>query len=364
MTGIITEAIGIKRKESMALSKFILDIGKKIEQRSGADITITHESTSPIEEWITEAQMYQMKSVVLRTTKQTQDENVVKLKQFNPSFFLKDRSEIPCRFPRCSSTTRRLQPTHSSQKIKQDLFLCKIHRTHLKHLVAMRCSKENVIANVESFKHEDFKGYTYLIGKLEKAFTSLIKKSSTLNKTDSLVAEVFLNSRNFLIITNALLSPDEEYTTTVLAPYMMMFEKFLTKLEDPKLMQNLLATLREVMNMILVYFGIMYKWVFLVNPGARIGAGLGLLFGFLSSLAYGLPLAMILASSVVGCFSGYLIGSGGYDWYREHYYMRLQQKFIANYQQPIFEPLQQRITHMPLYKIVASASGDLLLDVK
>ena len=158
--------------------------------------------------------MARTKAVKLRTAAETQQDGVTKLQQFNPSFFLVEKNAIPCRVPGCNTTTPRLKPSGGSQHIKQDLFLCEIHRTKLANLVSKRCEEEKISVSVASFKHEDFDGYTYLIGELEKAFTHLVKKPVTLNmpqnslypNSDLVLAEVFLNARNFLTITHALLN--------------------------------------------------------------------------------------------------------------------------------------------------------------
>ena len=320
----------------MAQSKFILDVGKKIEQISGAEPTIVEKDTAPALDWIRdpalewnkETKVSETKAIELRTAKQTQGENVVKLKQINPNFVVKDRSKILCRFPRCSSTTRRLQATHSSQKIKQDLFLCKTHRTHLKNNVTIRCSEENV---TESLRREDLEGYTHLIGKLEKAFTFLTK-SSTLNTTDSAVAEVFLNTRNFLIITK-LLNPDENNTMISLPGYMAVLQEFLKQVtKEPEMIQKLIKALEDVMNSVNQVFGIMYKWVSLANPGAQFGSGLGLVVGFASAIRFALPWPMQIAGTAIGLVAGYLMGSRSYDWWKERCYMNEREELLRGYQ--------------------------------
>jgi hypothetical protein len=339
-------------------------LAKKLKLKvHGAEINFTQGTTGPGQKWITDDELFKMKAIQLRTTEQTRNESAVNLQQFNPSLLLKASCEIDCRIPGCSVTTRRRKPTHSSENIKQDLFLCDTHRAKLTTLVSKRCAQEGVIVNPASFKYEDFNGYTSLIGELEKAFMYLKNKVSALSATDSLLAEVFLNTRNFLIITNALRNPDEDNTTIVLAPCMTMFQRLLSYLNDPQLLQSMLTALREVMNMVLLFFGVIYSWVFLANPGGRVGGGVGLLLAFVGGVAYAFPPAGITA--VVGLVAGNLIGSGSYDWYRKDRYMKMQQQMIQEHQKFIFELLGQPVGHQPeLIYLPANTDGDLLINVQ
>ena len=344
----------------MAVSKFILDIAKQIELKSGPKVHFALGTIRQTKKWITEHEMTKIKAIHLRTAEDTKNESVVKLLQFNPSFFLKDVSNIHCRIPGCSATIQRLKPTHSSEKSKQNLFLCSAHRERLTSEVTKRCAKENVIINIASSKKEDFNGYTSLIGILEKAFTYLKKQAP-------LLAEVFLNTRNFLIITNALLNCNEDNTAIVLAPYIILFQTLLSCIEDPQRLESLVKALQEIMDMIMQFFGVIYIWVFLGNPGSRVGGGVGLVLGFVGGAAFVFPPPGIFAASVVGLVAGKLIGSGGYDWYKEHHYMKMQQEMIQQYQefivrmfgQPGAVPQQPKLIFLP-----ANAGGDLLINME
>jgi hypothetical protein len=353
----------IKNSENMELSELMLNIVKKIELKIGANINFPQETTPPREEWITEGQLSQMKAIILRTAEQTQNGSDVNLQQFNPSLLLKEPSEIHCRIPGCSVTTHRLEPTHSSDNIKQDLFLCDTHRTKLMNFVSERCAKENIILNVESLKYADYIGYTSLIGEFEKAFVYFQKEKSTLSV---LVAEVFLNTRNFLIITNALFNPDEDNTTTVVGTCMAVVERFLTNLEDVKLLQNILTALREVMNMVLLFFGVIYSWVFLANPGGRVGGGVGLMLAFVGGTVYASSPAFLFVTSLVGLVAGGLIGSGGHDWYTNHRYMQMQQQMVQEYQKFMFRLFGKPVVppRDDLIRAYANVDGELSLNVE
>ena len=159
----------------MALSKCILDIGEEIERKSGAKVNFSRGTTRPTKKWIAESEMSKMKAIHLRTAEETKNGSVMMLQQFNPSALLKDAGEIHCRIPGCSSTTHRLKSSRPSEKIKQDLFVCDTHRARLTSALSKRCAQENVTVN--GFQHDDFCGYTNLIGELDKAFTYIVKKS-------------------------------------------------------------------------------------------------------------------------------------------------------------------------------------------
>jgi hypothetical protein len=343
----------------MALSKFIQDIGKEIEAKSGANIGFSCGTTRPTKKWIPEGEILKMKAIHLRTAEETKNGSVMKLQQFNPSALLEDAEEIRCRIPECSSTTHRRRSSRPSEKIKQDLFLCDAHRENLISIVSKRCAQENVVVNIASFKHEDFNGYTSLIGELEKAFVYIQKKTSTLSATDSLLVEVFLNTRNFLIIINALLNPDEDNTKTALGPYIEMFNLFLKHLDDPSLLPQLITALREIMNMVLLFFGVIYDWIFLGNPGTRVGAGVGILLGFVGGLAFTFPPATIAASAVVGLVGGGLIGSGGYDWYKDLHHMKMQQR----HQEFMFRLFGRVAPSIDLFSTHGNSNGDLTIEL-
>lgn len=233
-------------KQATKPSRLVLDFGNKIEQKSGARTNFERGTTAPVEEWIPETKMARSKAINLRTAAETQrKDGVIKLKQFNPTFFLVGEN-LPCRVPGCSVTTPRLKPS-----TKQDLFLCEVHRTKLANLVSERCDKEGISISTASFKHADFHGYTYLIGELEKAFMHLIKKPGTLNMPNDMpnvyfnsnlvLAEVFLNSQNFLTITQALLNPNGDNVGVALPGWFVMLDRIMSNLAQPDLLERLVS---------------------------------------------------------------------------------------------------------------------------
>ncbi len=144
-TGVLQKAY-LQRRNSEDMearttqSNLVLDLGTKIEQKSGALLNFRRGTTVPVEEWIPENKMTRTMAITLCTAAQTkQRDGVTKLQQFNPSFFLVEEHAISCRVAGCSETMPRLKPSDDSPHIKQDLFLCENHRTRLANLLSKRC---------------------------------------------------------------------------------------------------------------------------------------------------------------------------------------------------------------------------------
>ena len=318
----------IIRREENVEREFIEEIGKEIERSSGTKLNFPRENTIVKEEWITEEQLEMMqvnKRIQLRTAEQTKSMKVVELKRFNPSYLYAAYPSIPCRMSGCLETTKNLihSQVKNQNKIKQDLFLCETHLKTLKDRVSERCAQEHVILDDASFKNDYFNGYTRLIGELEKAFVYL--NSKWFKSFHSLLAEVFLNSRNFLIITNALLNPDEDNRGIALGPFLMMLRNCLQAFwENPNEIIARVIALRDIMNIVLPAFGVIYNWVSLANPGAELGGGIGLVFGYALGNAYGSSLEIIITTTMVGFLGGHMIGSGVFNLNRQSM-MQMQQ---------------------------------------
>ena len=288
----------------MAVSKFIRGIAKKIEEVSGVD---PQRSVMPKEVLFFQVEP-DGRQVILRTAEETQNMDVVHLKQFDP-YFQNSDIEIPCQFPGCSKTRKFVQECESQEKfkkVKRDLFLCEDHREKLLSAVSKFCNKEKMTLHVETFKNCDFTGYTSLIGVLENAFMYLQSKWLR-GVNDFLLAEIFLNTRNFLLITNALLNPDEENTVTVLGPYLRALQYVL---RDSVTMRNGLLLLKLIMCAIFAVYGIMYEWIHIpiTNSGAKLGTGVGILaamlvnkmFRFSPSARIGYSLGIVVATGLIG----------------------------------------------------------------
>ena len=208
--------------------------------------------------------------VILRTAEQTKNLDA----RVNIPILIIPRPNF-CVVADCSETkvVPQTEGPEKSQTIGGYLFLCESHQLKLCDLVSSRCAKEKIKLDYNSFNQNDFTGYTNMIGVFEQAYIYL-KSKWWKGTNDILFAEIFLNTRNFLIITNTLLHPDD--TATALGPYLAALSKVL---EDRTKLKCGLELLLDVMGMILVVYGITYEWIHIPkkNPVAQIGAGMGIL---------------------------------------------------------------------------------------
>ena len=237
--------------------------------------------------------------VTLRKAGHQRAHEEIVLLQFDPNFI---STEVVCRHPSCNS--RNLEAAKSG---KRDLYLCPHHQQKLKDAISDTLAKKNIqIATTkENPEASQFDGYTSLIGVLEGAYHDG-KKFQALQRSP-MVEEAILNVRNFLIITNGVLNPDGYNLQLALPPVLQILLILLENSSDVKqLVETLLNALRDVIEMILFAFGVIYSWVSisLNSPGARIGAGVG---GVIGGAVAG------LAGLGAGFALGGLIGSGIYD---------------------------------------------------
>ena len=70
------------------------------------------------------------------------------------------------------------------------------------------------------------------------------------------------------------------------------------------------------MDIILNFFGVIYAWVRLGNPGALMGGGGGLVVGAVAGGAFFGPVGAFFGA-LGGLLAGNLLGSGAYSWYQE-----------------------------------------------
>ena len=234
----------------MASRDFIRRIARKIEEVSGEE-PIFLPKTLPKEVWFSSDDLARERGtgpIVLRTAEQTKNMETIELKQFDPYFLNKD-AEIFCCKPGCSVTRKFVherETQEKSEKVKRDSLLCKALCEELMSRVLEYCTKENVTVDVDGLM-DDFTDYTSLISVLEKAIFHL--KSKWLRSgNDFLFEEIFLNTRNYLIIANALINSDESNTATVLGPYLTVLLKVL---EDPNKLKSGLELLMTLMVAIL-----------------------------------------------------------------------------------------------------------------
>lgn len=316
------------------------------------------------------------RKVKLRSAWQTLAGSEVKLSQFDPNFFSKSNS-ISCRSPGCQQKRKR-QPGVK----KEDLYLCPLHRKTLEDFVAKTCKEKEVV--LLSTKGEDFEDYTSLIGTLENAFASLTKPQAHLwpkfKTSSNVVQEVFLNMRNYLIIVNALLNPDNENVNTACAANLALLQEILVILRNDgevivQRLTELVALLRILIEHILFTFGVVYSWIYLSlsgNPAAQIGAGVGGVCGFLG-FAAGPGVGAF--TTIAGATFGGLIGSGLYGIYHQDHeaddvmFQRYHNFIQANHHAQ-GDPLNYQVQAAPqqepdtaVYYLTGSATGDLLLLV-
>ena len=245
--------------------------------------------------------------VTLRKAGHQRAHEEIVLLQFDPNF---TSTEVVCRHPSCNS--RNLEAAKSG---KRDLYLCPHHQQKLKDAISDTLAKKNIQipTTKENPEPRQFDGYTSLIGVLEGAYHDA-KKFQTPQKKSPMVEEAILNVRNFLIITNAVLNPDGHNLRIVLNPVLQILVILLEYSANvPPLVDTLLEALRDVIEMILFAFGVIYSWasISLKSPGSRIGAGFGGAIGVAVGLVMG-PWTAV-AGLGAGFALGGLIGSGIYD---------------------------------------------------
>ena len=229
--------------------------------------------------------------------------------QFDPNF---TSTDVFCRDPSCANKN-----PEAAKEGKRDLYLCPLHRknliTSIENALAMK--KINIPKNTEVPEEEQFTGYTSLIGLLERAYQNS-KKFGRFEerKSTPMIEEAILNVRNVLIITSTVLNPDEN-NLALLLPNIIYILRLI--LENSNSAENLVADLvyllRQVIEMILFYFGVIYRWVSLAlhSPGLQLGAGLGGTIGLGAGLFFG-PWGAA-AGMAAGVVLGGLIGNGIYN---------------------------------------------------
>ena len=231
----------------------------------------------------------------------------ISLLQFDPNFTY---SEVICRHPSCSTKNSKAAKSDN----KRDLFLCPIHQQELRKSISDLFAQEKIKLSISTEKpeHGRFAGYTSLISLLEGAYHDA-KKFQTLKGKSLLIQEAILNVRNFLIITNCLLNPDDENLETALEPVFQILHRIFENSEDAndviKSIVFLINILRKVIESILFSFGVIYHWVAIHpgNPGSQIGCGVGIILG---AGAFFLGPWSGAAGMTIGGTTGGLIGNG------------------------------------------------------
>jgi len=231
------------------------------------------------------------------------------LYQFDPNFASID---VFCRDPSCANKN-----PEAAKEGKRDLYLCPVHRKNLitstENTLAMR--NIDIPENTEVPEEEQFTGYTSLIGLLDRAYQDS-KKFGRFEegKLTPMMEEAILNVRNFLIITSTVLNPNKDNLEVALKYVIKLLKLVLNNPENSKqLVRSLVYLLREVIKMILLAFGVIYRWVSLAlhSPGSQLGAGLGGTIGLGAGVFFG-PWGAA-GGMGAGAVLGGLIGSGIYN---------------------------------------------------
>ena len=231
------------------------------------------------------------------------------LRQFDPNFASMD---VYCRRPSCGNKN-----PEAAKEGKRDLYLCPLHRknliTSIENALAMR--NIDIPKNTEVPEEEQYTGYTSLIGLLERAYQNS-KKFGRFEegKSTPKIEEAILNVRNVLIITSTVLNPDENNLALLLPNTICILRLILENSNSAEdLVADLVYFLRQVIEMILFDFGVIYRWVSLAlhSPGLQLGAGLGGVIGLGAGGFFG-PWGAA-AGMGAGVVLGGLIGNGIYN---------------------------------------------------
>ena len=115
-----------------------------------------------------------------------------------------------------------------------------------------------------------------------------------------------------------------------------------------------MKALRDIMDIVLNFFGVIYAWVKFDNPGGRMGAGGGLVVGAAAGGAF---------VALGGLLAGNLLGSGAYSWYQEQEVRNRHDRRARQYQEFMRQNVGQAVPRLPLYHVPGNPEGDLVLDV-
>lgn len=116
---------------------------------------------------------------------------------------------------------------------------------------------------------------------------------------------------------------------------------------------------RDIIAIILNFFGIIYSWVFLGNPASKVGGGIGLAAGCLLGTVAASPWFPLVC--VAGLVAGNLIGSGLYEWYQQSNVVNRQNQRQREYE----KFARQNFEHDPpsfQFHVPADVNGNIVLE--
>ncbi|XP_044163440.1 uncharacterized protein LOC114967272 [Acropora millepora] len=246
------------------------------------------------------------KKVTLRDAGHLGANEDIILYHFDPNFASTD---VYCRHPSCGNKNPK-----AAKEGKRDLYLCPLHRKNLITAIenALARKKINNPKNTEVPEEEQFTGYTSLIGLLERTLCHNSNKFGRFKEESTpMIKEAILNVRNVLIITNTVLNPDLNNLALII-PYVYKILELIVNNHDKciSIVAGLVSSLKEVIEIILSGFGVMYRWVSVAPtwPGRQIRAVLGGAIGLAAGLFFG-PVGAAFGGMAAG-FLGGLTGNG------------------------------------------------------
>jgi hypothetical protein len=271
-------------KKGPAVDRWEEELIKAFEGQIERKLVILEQVITPVDSKNLTSEIKSTKKLTLRSAQGAANDDAIKLKQFDPNF-MSPNGEIRCRSPGCKQRRKRQFSIE-----KEDLHLCPRHRKLTEDYVTKMCAEKGVNLSLKQYSPGDFEGYTSMIGLLESAYFLFVKcppgSGDVLKGKPTIPREVFINLRNFLMITNALLNPNFQNVITALKGSMEIFLAILRILQEDgemivEQLTRLVGLLRSVIEHVLFAFGIIYSWIYVAlanNPGAKLGAGIG---GFL-----------------------------------------------------------------------------------
>jgi hypothetical protein len=223
-----------------------------------------------------------------------------------------------CTWPGCNKTREYSLPWLTNNAGNEILYLCRFHRKRMENYFTKMCADNGVVINrSRSCSSGDFNGYAALIelfeGAIRKTSSILQGGNSDALQESRLLQDTFLNVRNFLIIMNAMIKPNEELLNSIL-PFIMGITLEVLKLWGQHSIINLVGFMRYFIEYVLFFFGIMNPWESLfpdTKPYVQIGSGVGGMLGVLLSLCAIGPLSG-LAAMGAGSLCGAVFGAQYY----------------------------------------------------
>ena len=353
-----------ERKKSPVVANWKSDLEKHLKGSSAIPAVTKQDLNEDIQELLKtpHSKLTLREALKFEGTKEQRPDDIALL-QFDPNFMSED---VICRHPLCKRKNKRAPSLDKG--VKRDLYLCPHHRGELKSLICQAIKEKKLPQKLFIPDSSCFEGYTSMISLLETAYQEGRKKPSTKSTLmrSQIVEEATLNVRNFLIITHTLLNPEDDNLAIALPPVVQLYKLLLNCPENSrKLLKTLISSLKEVVDIILFSFGILYTWILFENPGTYIGAGVG---GIAGAVCFVMGPAAGAAGVAVGGTLGGFLGKGIYDWGSARSEQKRIDKAREKWMTIIIEggdkpeePEEPQLK--PLFSIAGNNQGQLLMSV-